>query len=51
MADILIIHGFVVTIDPARRSIDDGAVAITGDRIVAIGTTAEILAAHSARRQ
>ena len=48
MADILITHGFVITIDPARRSIEDGAVAITGDRIVAVGTTAEILAAHSA---
>ena len=48
MADILITHGIVVTMDPARRVIEDGAVAITGDRITDIGTTAEILARHSA---
>lgn len=49
MADILIKNGIVVTIDPERRVIEDGAVAITGDRIVAIGPTAEIEAAHPAR--
>ncbi|MDX2101599.1 MAG: amidohydrolase family protein [Alphaproteobacteria bacterium] len=34
--------------DPDRRVIEDGAIAITGDRIEAIGTTAEIQAAYSA---
>jgi 5-methylthioadenosine/S-adenosylhomocysteine deaminase len=48
MADILITNGIVVTMDPTRRVIEDGAVAITGDRIVAVGTTAEIMAAHKA---
>ncbi|MDX6750176.1 amidohydrolase family protein (plasmid) [Geminicoccaceae bacterium 1502E] len=48
MADILIIHGTVATMDPNRRVIEDGAVAITGDRITAVGTTAEITAAHEA---
>lgn len=48
MADILIINGIVVTMDPNRRVIEDGAVAITGDRIVAVGTTAEIMAQHGA---
>ncbi len=48
MADILIINGIVVTMDPARRVIEDGAVAITGDRIVAVGSTADIMAAHTA---
>jgi 5-methylthioadenosine/S-adenosylhomocysteine deaminase len=48
MADILIINGIVVTMDPARRVIENGAVAITGDRIVAVGTTAEVTAQHGA---
>jgi len=48
MADILIINGIVVTMDGKRRVIEDGAVAITGDRIVAVGTTAQITAKHSA---
>jgi 5-methylthioadenosine/S-adenosylhomocysteine deaminase len=48
MADTLITHGIVVTMDPQRRVIEDGAVAITGDRIVAVGTTTEVTAAHTA---
>jgi 5-methylthioadenosine/S-adenosylhomocysteine deaminase len=50
MADILISGGTVIAMDPVRRVIEDGAVAITGDRIVAVGPRAEILAAHSAPR-
>lgn len=50
MADILIVNGVVVTVDPERRVIDDGAVAIAGDRIVAVGPTAEVKAAHAAPR-
>jgi len=42
MTDILIKHGVVVTMDPQRRVIEDGAVAITADRIAAIGTTEEL---------
>ena len=49
MADIIITNGIVVTMDPQRRVIENGAVAIEKDRIVAIGTTEEILAAHQAR--
>jgi cytosine/adenosine deaminase-related metal-dependent hydrolase len=48
MADLLITHGIVVTMDPQRHVIEDGAVAIEKDRIVAVGTTAEITAMHSA---
>jgi 5-methylthioadenosine/S-adenosylhomocysteine deaminase len=48
MADILITGGIVVTMDPARRVIEDGAVAIEKDRIVAVGTTADVTAAHQA---
>ncbi len=33
---------YVVTMDPARRVIEDGAVAIRADRILAVGTRAEI---------
>ena len=50
MADLIVTGGVVVTVDPDRRVIADGAVAVTGDRITAIGTSAEIAAAHSAPR-
>jgi 5-methylthioadenosine/S-adenosylhomocysteine deaminase len=43
-ADILIRNGIVVTIDDDRRVLEDGAVAIIGDRIAAIGTTDELSA-------
>ena len=48
MADILITHGVVITVDPQRRIIEDGAIAIEKDRIVDIGTTADITARHTA---
>jgi len=48
MADILIRNGLVVTMDPQRRVIEDGCVAITGSRIVAVGPTAEVMATHEA---
>lgn len=41
-ADLLIAGGTVVTMDGQRRVIDDGAVAIRGDSIVAVGSRAEI---------
>lgn len=47
-ADILITHGTVITMDSARRVIDDGAVAIVGDRIVDVGPTSELTAAYHA---
>jgi len=49
MADILIVNGIVVTMDDERRVIEDGAVAISGDRIVDVGPTAEVTARHQAR--
>lgn len=49
MADIVIERATLITMDPARRVIADGAVAIQGNRIVAVGTTAEVRAEHSAR--
>jgi cytosine/adenosine deaminase-related metal-dependent hydrolase len=48
MADLLITGGFLVTMNPARQTIEDGAVAITADRIIAVGPTAEVTARHTA---
>jgi 5-methylthioadenosine/S-adenosylhomocysteine deaminase len=41
-ADLLVMGGTIVTMDPQRRVIDDGAVAVSGDSILAVGTRAEI---------
>ena len=43
-ADLLITGGSVITVDGANRVIDDGAVAVVGDRIAAVGDTAEVTA-------
>ena len=48
-ADILISNGTVIAIDPERRIIADGAVAIAGDRIVAVGPAEEVARDHPAR--
>jgi 5-methylthioadenosine/S-adenosylhomocysteine deaminase len=45
MADRLV-TGVIVTMDARRRVIEDGAVAIAGDRIVAVGDLRELAAAH-----
>ncbi|MCW5963898.1 MAG: amidohydrolase [Bryobacterales bacterium] len=49
-ADLLVRAGTVVTMDAERRVIPDGAIAIEGNRIVAVGPRAEVEAAHSAPR-
>jgi cytosine/adenosine deaminase-related metal-dependent hydrolase len=41
-ADILIVDGTIITMDRDRRVMDDGAIAIVGNRIAAIGSTAEL---------
>lgn len=43
--DLIITDATVITGDPSRRVIPGGAVAVTGDRIAGVGTTAELLAA------
>ena len=48
--DWLLTHGSVVTMDPARRLIDDGAVAVAGNCIVAVGTTDELAGQFDARQ-
>lgn len=48
-ADILITNGTVITMDSGRRVLENGAVAIAGDRIVAVGSTADLTARFSPR--
>jgi 5-methylthioadenosine/S-adenosylhomocysteine deaminase len=42
---------YVITMDPARRVIDNGAVAIRGDRIVAAGPRAKIEKQYTGRQR
>ncbi len=48
--DLLIVHGTLITVDAGRRVIEDGALAVAGERIVAVGTSAELCARYTARR-
>lgn len=45
-ADLLIVGGDILTMDEQRRIILDGAIAISGDHIVAVGTTSEVRAQY-----
>jgi 5-methylthioadenosine/S-adenosylhomocysteine deaminase len=47
--DLLLTGGAVVTVDDDRRVIDPGAVAISDDRIVAVGTSDELADLAAAR--
>ncbi len=49
--DVLIKNGCVITVDPERRVIDDGAVAVKGERIVAVGSTSELASRYVADRE
>ncbi|MGH2741898.1 MAG: amidohydrolase family protein [Thermoleophilaceae bacterium] len=46
----LIIDGTVVTMDPDRRVFRDGAVAVQGDRIAAVGAAEDVRARFEAQR-
>lgn len=46
--DILILHGLVVTMDSEARVLDDGAVAIAGPEIVAVGPSGAIASEYTA---
>jgi 5-methylthioadenosine/S-adenosylhomocysteine deaminase len=48
--DIIIRGGTVVTMDGSSRVIENGAVAVKGERIVAVGTAVEIAAKYAAAR-
>ncbi len=49
-ADLLVRAGRIVTMDGERRIIEDGAIAIEGDHIVAVGPRAELEQAHPSAR-
>jgi len=48
--DLLVVHGHLVTLDPAREEIADGAVAIAGRDILEVGSTAELRARYTPAR-
>jgi cytosine/adenosine deaminase-related metal-dependent hydrolase len=51
VTDLLIRGGVLITMDAARRVIEDGAVAVVQGRIAAVGPTAEVVAAHPGAKQ
>lgn len=46
-ADKLILHGLVVTMDEQLTVLEDGAVAISGQQIVAVGSAVDIIAQYA----
>ena len=48
--DVLLLHGTIVTVDAERRIIEDGAIAISGDRIVDIGTASDLEPKHQRKK-
>src|SRR5690348_6285787 len=51
MVDLLVVGGTIVTMDQTRRIIDDGGIAVSRGRIVAIGPRAEIERSYSSRQR
>lgn len=50
MVDFLVKGGLVYTMDPRRRVLRDGAVAVDGDRIVAVGGSSDLESTYAAER-
>ena len=50
-ADAIYTARYVVTMDPSRRLIENGAVAVRGDRIAAVGPRAEIEKKYQAKQR
>jgi 5-methylthioadenosine/S-adenosylhomocysteine deaminase len=48
--DLLVTNGTVITMDAQRRVIENGAVAVRGDSIVAVGSSADIAAQYDATK-
>ncbi len=49
-ADLLILGGTVVTMDASRRVIEDGAIAVTGGRVVAVGPRNDIASRYASQQ-
>ena len=49
--DLLVLGGTIVTMDQTRRIIDDGGIAVSKGRIVAIGPRAEIERGYTSRQR
>ncbi len=49
-ADLLITHGVILTLDEERRIYADGAIAVQGDRILAVGQSADLEGDYTPRR-
>jgi 5-methylthioadenosine/S-adenosylhomocysteine deaminase len=49
-ADLLVTNGTVITMDGQRRIIENGAVAVRGDSIVAVGASADLAAQYDAAK-
>jgi 5-methylthioadenosine/S-adenosylhomocysteine deaminase len=47
--DLLVRGGTIVTMDGTRRVIEDGAIAVRGGRIVAVGTRADVQSKYTAQ--
>lgn len=50
VVDLLVTNGLVVTVDRNDRVLDDGAIAVRGDRIVAVGSSQDLTARYAADR-
>jgi cytosine/adenosine deaminase-related metal-dependent hydrolase len=48
MADLVVDGATIITVDPRRRIIRDGAIAIENDRIIAVGKTQDVKRKHHA---
>ena len=48
--DLLVLGGTIVTMDQTRRVIEDGGIAVSGGRILAIGPRAEIASRYTSRQ-
>src|ERR1043165_1409969 len=49
--DLLVVGGTIVTMDQTRRIIDEGGIAVSNGRIVAVGPRAEIERAYTSRQR
>ena len=48
MADLIVTNAYLVTMNPDRQIYSDGAIAIEGNSIVAVGPSAEVRKTHNA---